>query len=197
MPNIYGIVPAAGRSRRMGTQKLLLPFGGSSVIGHVVRTIVAAPVRGLVVVASPDGEAVERAAKEAEAATVVNPDPEADMLSSVRCGLRALPADCDAALVALGDQPTIRPELIAGLIALLDTRVEAIVVPTHTGRRGHPLLIASRWFGDILTRFDGVGLRGLLADHPESVVEVEAGDEAVLHDMDEPQDYARAVQSRP
>lgn len=190
-PNVYAIVPAAGRSRRMGTQKLLLPFAGSTVIGHVVNTLLSSPVRGVVVVTSPDGEAVAVAAKNAGAIVVVNDDPAAEMLTSVRCGIRALPGDCTAALVALGDQPTVRPQLIADMIAA----GASIVVPTFGGRRGHPLLIGSRWFDDVLTRYDGVGLRGLLADHAHQVLELPVADERVLQDMDDPAAYRRAVES--
>src|SRR3954463_1943382 len=101
MPNVYAVVPAAGQSRRMGTQKLLLPFAGTTVVGHVVRTLLSAPVRGVIVVVSPGGTAVAEEARRGGADTVTNARPDADMLNSVRCGIRALPPDADAALVAL------------------------------------------------------------------------------------------------
>jgi molybdenum cofactor cytidylyltransferase len=197
VPKVDAIVPGAGHSRRMGTRKLLLPFAGTTVIGHVVRVLRATPVRSVVVVVPPGGEAIAGAAKDAGACTVVNPDPGADMLSSVRCGVRALPGDCDAALVAPGDQPTLRALLVEQMITAFETAAGGIVVPTHAGRRGHPVLIGSCWFGEILVRYDGVGLRGLLADHPGSVVEVDSGDEEVLHDMDDPEGYARALRAQP
>jgi molybdenum cofactor cytidylyltransferase len=193
MPNVYAIVPAAGESRRMGTQKLLLPFAGTTVIGHVVRTLLAAPVRGAVVVVSPANTGVADEARRAGADTVTNAAPHADMLSSVRCGLRALPAECDAALVALGDQPTIRPNLIADLVLALHDHDGRIVVPVCGGIRGHPLVIAAKWFDEALLRHDGVGLRGLLSAHPDSVVEVPTRDPEVLRDVDDPEAYRRAV----
>jgi molybdenum cofactor cytidylyltransferase len=177
----------------MGTQKLLLPFAGTTVIGHVVRTLVASPVRGVAVVVSPEGTGVADEARRAGAATVFNPTPDGDMLSSIRCGLRALPGDCDAALVALGDQPTLRPALVADLVAALHGRSGAIVVPVCGGARGHPLLVAARWFGEVLERHDGVGLRGLLLAHPDRVVEVPTGDAEVLEDVDDPEAYRRAL----
>jgi len=195
MANVYAVVPAAGQSRRMGTQKLLLPFGGTTVVGQVVRTLRAAPVRGVVVVVSPAGIDVTDEVRRAGAETVVNPGHDADMLSSVRCGLRALPPDCDAALVALGDQPTLRAGLVAAMIESLDSRAGGIVVPAHNGVRGHPLLIAANWFDDILSRYDGVGLRGLLVAHPNAVVEVPTSDAQVLDDVDDPEAYGRAVQT--
>ena len=191
--NVYAVVPAAGRSRRMGTQKLLLPFGGTTVIGQVVTTLRASPVAGVVVVTSAHDPAVAAAARDAGAVTVTNDDPAGDMLGSIRCGVRALPAECDAALVALGDQPTLRPELVGGLLEAAAARPDALVVPAYNGRRGHPLLIPSRWFGEVLTRHDGVGLRGLLAYHPQDVLEFMVSDEWVLHDVDDVRAYAAAL----
>jgi molybdenum cofactor cytidylyltransferase len=133
--------------------------------------------------------------RRAGAETVVNPGHDADMLSSVRCGLRALPPDCDAALVALGDQPTLRAGLVAAMIESLDSRAGGIVVPTHDGARGHPLLFAATWFDEILSRYGGIGLRGLLTAHPDAVVEVPVGDAQILDDMDDPEAYRRAVQT--
>lgn len=197
MNSVYAVVPAAGQSRRMGTQKLLLPFAGSTVIGQVVKTLRSAPLKGIVVVVSPDGDAVASEAVAAGASTVINPDSDADMLSSVRCGIRGLPADADAALVALGDQPTLEASLVASLLEASNARADPIVVPVHGGARGHPLLVASRWFGDVLTRYGGTGLRGLLSEQADSVVELRVEDVWVLRDIDYPADYCAAVERAP
>lgn len=194
MNAVYAVVPAAGRSVRMGTQKLLLPFAGSTVVGHVVKTLRAAPVKGVVVVVSREGGAVAAEAVAAGASTTVNPDPEADMLSSIRCGIRALQGDAEGALVALGDQPTLRAALVGTMLQACAGRSDAIVVPVHNGTRGHPLLIGSRWFGDVLDRFDGVGVRGLILEQANSVVELDVDDEWVLRDMDNPSAYRAAVE---
>ena len=194
-PSVYAVVPAAGQSRRMGTQKLLLPFAGSTVIGHVVKTLRSAPVSAVIVVVAAEASAVAAEALAAGAATVVNPDPEADMLSSVRCGIRALPAEAQGALVALGDQPTLKTSLVASMLDASAGRPDAIVVPVYNGARGHPLLVGSRWFREILTRFDGVGMRGLLAEQRDSVVELCVDDEWVLRDVDDPEAYRQALRA--
>jgi molybdenum cofactor cytidylyltransferase len=193
MRNIHAIIPAAGRSRRMGTQKLLLPFAGTTVIEHVVHGVRAAPVRGVIVVVSDEAGDVAAAARRAGAEIVVNPEADSEMLDSVRWGLRALPADCDAALVALGDQPTVRPEMIREMIV----GGGEIVVPVRGERRGHPILFTGRFFGDVLKHYDGVGLKGLLAEHPGHVRQIAVNDDAVLEDMDDPEAYRRALGSVP
>ena len=195
MKNVYAIIPAAGRSRRMGTQKLLLPFGGTTVIQHVVARLSAAPLRGVIAVVSDAGNAVAQAAARAGAVLVVNADPDGDMLSSVRAGLRALPRDCDGALVALGDQPTVRTPLVSALLDEFARHPASIVVPAHAGRRGHPVLFPSKCFADVLSRYEGVGLKGLLEEHAARVRELPVDDETVLHDVDDPQGYARALTS--
>ena len=102
-----------------------------------------------------------------------------------------------AALVAPGDQPAVRPGLVSSMLAALETGRGSVVVPTHAGRRGHPVLIASRWFGEILTHYDDVGLRGLAAAHPDAVTELRVDDEWVLSDIDDPDAYRRALESQP
>src|ERR1041384_2622526 len=107
MSVVCGIVLAAGKSVRMGAQKLLLPFGGQTIIGHIMDQVGAA-VDHLYVVVSHRSDLVSRALEGKSVVVGTNPDPQGDMLSSVRTGLRSLPGNCQAVLVALGDQPAIQ-----------------------------------------------------------------------------------------
>ena len=188
---ICAIVLAAGLSRRMGTQKLLLHFGGQTMIAHVVDRICASVVDHVFVVVGPDGEEVARAVSDRPVTVVVNPQAASEMLDSVRCGLRALLEGCEAVLVALGDQPSITAELIDAMVAVYASG--RIVVPTHAGRRGHPLLLSSQYRHEILNSFGNTGLRGLLQAHPEAVFEFPVSDPMVLSDVDYPEDYRRAL----
>jgi molybdenum cofactor cytidylyltransferase len=115
------------------------------------------------------------------------------MLSSVRCGLRALPPDCEAVLVALGDQPSITADLVGRMVSAFHTSARAIVVPVYGGHGGHPILFSTRYRQEVMTRFDDVGLRGLRQAHPEDVLEVDAPDSSVLADLDYPADYRREL----
>jgi molybdenum cofactor cytidylyltransferase len=187
------IVLAAGRSRRMGTQKLLLPFGGVPLIRHVVEQVAAAPPRQLLIVVANDRAAIEAAVVGIPASIVVNPNPDGDMLSSIRAGLRELLDEGQGILVVLGDQPAIRTEVIDELRKAYETSGAGIVVPAHEGRRGHPILFSSKYRREILTQFDDVGLRGLVEAHPQDVHEVAVADESILSDMDVPEDYQREL----
>jgi molybdenum cofactor cytidylyltransferase len=186
------IVLAAGRSSRMKTQKLLLPFGGGTVIGYIVDQLLGSALDEVVVVVGHDGERVAEALASRAVRVVTNPDYASGMLSTVRCGLRAL-APCDGVLVALGDQPAITSALVDELVGAFARAGKGILVPLHDGMRGHPPLFAARYQDELLTRYDDVGLRGLLTAHPEDVLELSVPTDAVLSDMDYPEDYQQEL----
>lgn len=189
---IRAILLAAGRSRRMGTQKLLLPYGGTTVVGHITDQLVVSDLDGLVGVVRSWNDRVGRELSGRGVTIVENPDPEGEMLSSVRCGLRMLPPG-EAVLVVLGDQPSITTGLVDAMLDAWGQTDMGIVVPVHEGRRGHPVLFSDNYRGEILTSFEQVGLRGLLREHPEDVFELDVPTGAVLSDMDYPGDYRREL----
>ncbi len=194
---IVAIVPAAGLSRRMGVQKQLLPFAGTTVIGHIVDELRRSRIDEVCVVVGHEADRLRAALDGRSVRIVVNPDYErGDMLASIRCSLTEMPSTCRAILVALGDQPAIRAELVNAAIDCFSTCGRGIVVPIHAGRRGHPLLIDIRYRHEILTGLDDVGLRGLLTAHAEDVCEWPASNDGVLSDMNYPEDYRRELARR-
>jgi len=190
---IAAIVPAAGRSRRMGKPKLLLPLTGTTMIGCVVDALLDASIDVVLVVVRPDDAPLRAAVADRRVTLVTNPDPDGDMLSSVRCGLLALPAGTETVLVTPGDQPGLSAALVRDLIAAYRASDRGILVPVHAGHRGHPLLFSARYRDEILSRFDGLGLRGLLLTHPDEVRQWPTSDAAVLEDLDRPDDYRRVL----
>jgi molybdenum cofactor cytidylyltransferase len=193
--NIAAIILAAGRSRRMGTQKLLLPLAGQTVIGHIFDQVVGAGVGHIYVVASVDRQAVTEVLGGHDFTLVENPNPDGDMLSSIRCGLRALPANIDAALICLGDQPGIQTALVVQLLRLYEQSKCGIALPIASGKRGHPVMLSSKYFGEVLADFDDVGLQGLLQAHPDDICFLAVDDPDQLSDMDYPPDYERAIRN--
>ncbi|MHC4558950.1 MAG: nucleotidyltransferase family protein [Planctomycetota bacterium] len=190
---ICAIVLAAGRSRRMGVQKLLLPFGGKTVIAHIVDQLLASTIGKVHVVVGHQGTRISRELSGRPVSIVNNPNYKSGMLSSVRCGLRELPRECKAVLVALGDQPSITSKLIDQMLKSFADTEKRILVPLYDGKRGHPILFSEFYRTEILTHYDNLGLRGLLHAHSDDVFELTVSTSAVLSDMDCPEDYRREL----
>ncbi len=192
---ICALVLAAGRSERMGTQKLLLPLGGKPVITRIVDALQPSPVQQTFVVVGREGERIQLALQNRTVSFVTNPDFAGDMLGSIRCGLRALPTRCEAVLIVLGDQPNLTAQLVGELITAFHQSGRGIIVPAHAGHGGHPVLISIRYREELLHQFAGAGLRGLLEAHRDDVFRLEVPAAAVLEDMDTPEDYERHVRA--
>ena len=194
---ISAIVLAAGRSSRMGLQKLLLPFAGKTVITHIVDQLLASVIDKVYVVVGHEPERMAEQLSDRPVSIVTNPNYDSGMLSSIRCGFKALPPDCDAALIALGDQPGITSKLVDNMVRSFNKTDKGILVPLHDGTRGHPIIVAKHYQTEILTRYDDIGLRGLLHAHPDDIFELSVSTSSVLFDMDYPEDYLRELSKLP
>ncbi|HXE27240.1 MAG TPA: molybdopterin-binding/glycosyltransferase family 2 protein [Stellaceae bacterium] len=197
-PRIAGIILAAGRSSRMGAMnKLLIPIDGKPMVRRAAEAVLAAQLTPVVVVTGHQREQVEEALKGLSVTFLNNKDFATGMSTSLRVGLDAVPAECDAALVALGDMPLITAAEISQLVnAFNPVEGRAIVVPTRRGKRGNPVLWARRFFGEMTAAGGDVGARHLFDAYPEAVVEVEMAGDGVLTDIDTPQALARLAAAR-
>ena len=187
----YAVVPAAGRSSRLGRDKALLPFGESRVLDMLVGNLRAGGVDRLVVVAAPgDRRLVEHCARKS-LDTVVNDRVSDGMLSSVRLGLGALPNDLTAAdtvMVCPVDFPALRQDTVSRLLSGLAGSSRQLAVPVFRGRRGHPLVFRADLVAEVHALDPAVGLRALLDSRP--YLEVETEDPGVRRDLDTWLDYA-------
>jgi molybdenum cofactor cytidylyltransferase len=186
---IWAIVLAAGESKRMGRPKQVLPFGQSTILETVLDRVLASPVDGTLVVLGAAADKVAPLLAKVAVEIVMNADFRRGMLSSVQRGIRALPASARAALIFLGDQPAIGPETAGRVVAAYRASGRGLVFPVHAGRGGHPLLIDLKYRAEIDGLSSGIGLRELLARHPDDVLRVEVEDPGVILDIDTPEDY--------
>jgi acyl-CoA thioesterase len=187
------IVLAAGEARRFGAQKLLMPFGETTVLGAVVTALAAAGAAPIVVVVGTGEAGVAEALDGMPATLVRNPDPTRGMVSSVRVGAEALPAGIDCFLLALGDQPRVQPADIARLLQAQRETGKGIVLPTYRGKRGHPLLFRGHYRGEILALTDDQTLRDVVHGHADDLLEVPCESDACVRDIDTREDYAEEV----
>jgi molybdenum cofactor cytidylyltransferase len=187
---IWAVILAAGESRRMGTQKLLLPYGKTTVVEAIVRTALDSSVDGTVVVLGADKEKVRKTLKSYPVSFAVNRDFRRGMLSSIQVGFESLPGEAGAAVLMLGDQPAVPFDVVDGLVSKYRENGRGIIIPVYRARRGHPILIETGYRREILGLDPGVGLRQLIQAHAQDIIEVEVSSPAVLKDMDNPEDYA-------
>lgn len=186
---IWAVILAAGESRRMGTQKLLLAFGETTVVGAVVGTALASRVDRVLVVLGADKDEVREEIELLGINFVVNENFAEGMLSSVQAGFRALPADAEAVVVMLGDQPFLPARVVDAVVEAFRRSGKGIVVPAFQGRRGHPVLVDLKYRDAVLALDPADGLRRLMHAHPEDIFEAEVEDANILRDMDVPEDY--------
>ena len=183
------VVLAAGQSRRMGRHnKLLETVDGEPMVRHAVRAAAsAADGRPVVVVTGHEREAVEAALSGHDVAFAHNPEYGAGLSTSLARGVAALPPGIEGAIVCLADMPGVRAEHLERLRDAFDPGAgAAICVATRRGKRGNPVLFASRFFPEIRDVEGDVGARHLVGAYAELVREVEMPDDSVLLDIDSP-----------
>jgi molybdenum cofactor cytidylyltransferase len=181
---VAAVVLAAGAAQRFGAPKLMMPFGGSTVIGCVVAALEQAQIDPIIVVAGTRTPEIAEALKSTRAQIIRNPDPGRGMLSSVRVGVASLSEQLDRFLLSLGDQPRLQPRDILHLLAEHRRSGKAIAVPTHLGKRGHPVVFHQHYRKRILALDDDHTLRDVIHSAPDDVVEVELASDAVIRDID-------------
>lgn len=185
---VWGLILAAGASRRMGQPKLLLPLpGGMTALARAVAPHLEAGLARVVVVLGCDAVAVEAGAglpDDPRLRVVSNPAWEEGMASSLRCGIRACGV-ADAVLVALGDEPGVTVSRLERLLAGWSPGTP-VVVPVHQGRPSRPVLFARSLFPELLRLTGDEGGRRVVRRHWSRAVQVEA---EPLLDLDTPADY--------
>ncbi len=190
---ITGLVLAAGRSERMGTPKQLLPFGSVTLIEQVVRTLNRSRLgKDVVVVLGHRATDIVERISGLPVRLAYNPDPEGDMVSSIRCGLAYIEPE-QAFLVALGDQPLVTTEIVNRLIAEYERLPEGMVLPVHDGKRGHPMILSPAYREEILFESMPGGLKTLRDRHAGSVRTVPVDTDGILVDLDYRSDYEKAL----
>ncbi|MBL6617807.1 MAG: molybdopterin-binding/glycosyltransferase family 2 protein [Reyranella sp.] len=195
-PRVAVLVLAAGRSTRMGSNKMLADAEGQPLVMHAVKAALASQAVEVVVVLGNMADEVRAAIEKAIPAKsrlrfVVNPDFAEGLSTSVRTGIGALGKDIDAAVVQLGDMPGVSAPLLDRLMAAFSpVEGRSICVPTVGGKRGNPVLWARRFFPEMATLSGDSGAKHLIGEHADLVCEVEMTGEAAVTDIDTPEALA-------
>lgn len=193
MGEIWAIVLAGGESRRMGTPKMLLPFWGSTMLGRVIDNVTASRIDHTLVVLGAEKDRIGELLNKRPVSVCYNANYIEGMLSSVKCGIKHLPESCRAFLVFQGDQPLILPSTTDKLIDAYLESAKGIMMPVFDNKRGHPLLIDSRFIADVMQLDNNYGLSGLAEKMPGEVSAIEVDDPGILRDFDTPEDYNKEI----
>jgi molybdenum cofactor cytidylyltransferase len=189
------IILAAGRSTRMGRPKLLLPWGQTSVLGHLLEQWDSLGARQVAVVVGLADRGLERELDRLGFSAknrVVNENPELGMFNSIQCAAHWTgwaPGVTHWSIV-LGDQPHLRPASLQALLALSANHSESVCQPARGGRRRHPVLLPRTVFVE-LSSSSAVDLKDFLA--PYEIKTFESDDPGLDLDIDRPADYEKAL----
>ncbi|HEY3372067.1 MAG TPA: nucleotidyltransferase family protein [Prolixibacteraceae bacterium] len=189
MNDIWAIVLSAGLSTRMGTQKLLLPYKGKTIIEKVVENILGSGIERIKVVLGSDGMDVAEALKAMPVNFVLNDHYEEGMHTSVIAGVKALPASALAVLIFLGDQPFIPSSVSEQVVEGWRNSKKGIVIPLFDGKRGHPPLYDLKYRHELTILNPALGLRSVAKKFPDDIYEVETSCAEIVRDIDTKNDY--------
>jgi molybdenum cofactor cytidylyltransferase len=192
---ITAVILAAGEGKRMGqTTKQLLTWRQTTVLGQTIANALAGSVHDVIVVTGHEAAAITAVAQAAGVNTVYNPHyATGEMLSSLKMAVAHLPASIQAVLVMLADQPLVGPDIIDQLLSAYWRGEGDLIAPTFGGQRGNPVLIGRAYFGELLALPDGAAPRDLLRRHQNRLHLVPVSSEAILIDLDRPEDYEQAA----
>jgi len=174
------IILAAGASTRMGSPKALLPFRSSNFLGHLTGRL-ALHCSPVIVVAGAHLLPASPAAR-----LVINPQWPEGQLSSLQCGLRALPPGVSSVLFTLVDHP----DPADGTIVSLLRSPRLIAIPVHEGRRGHPVFFQAPLIPELLALAPAESAKQVFSRHARDTEYITVDDPAVTDDVDDPEALA-------
>jgi molybdenum cofactor cytidylyltransferase len=186
-----GLILAAGESRRMGFPKALLNFRGETFLDRLIR-ILSACCSPVIAVLGAEAERIRAGLRSASSARiVVNPDFRMGQITSMQCGLRAVPADARGVLFTLVDHPNPSDATIRALVAAH----APIVIPCYQGRRGHPIWFSRDLVPEFLALPAASSARTVLERHSAGIRYLDGDDPGILDDVDDPEAYRRLTES--
>jgi molybdenum cofactor cytidylyltransferase len=191
------VLLAAGRSSRMGRPKLLLPWSGTSVLGHLIDQWQALKAEQVAVVSAADDSLIQAELDRLGFSAndrVLNAAPERGMFSSIQCAAQwpGWRADLTHWAIVLGDQPHISRETLQTIVAFSAANPERICLPKQGGHRRHPVVLPRQLFVQ-LPDCEAIDLKAFLESLPIPAAICELNDPALELDIDTPDDYDRAV----
>ncbi|GAH79831.1 unnamed protein product, partial [marine sediment metagenome] len=142
---ISALLLAAGESKRMGRQKLLLPFGTSTIIEQTIDNLLNSRADEIIVVVGYRAQELVTKIGRKPLKIAVNPHYQQGMSASIIAGLNLIDNNAKAVMIALADQPGISSKIIDKLIAEFRQDNKGIAIPVYQGNRGHPVIFSIKY----------------------------------------------------
>jgi molybdenum cofactor cytidylyltransferase len=187
---IAGILLAAGTSSRMGSNKMLFPLEGESVLRRAVRRALAGGLSPLIVVLGHESDKAWSQIEDLPCQWALNPMYRDGINSSVKAGILAVQRAARAAMVMLADMPFVTSEMIATMIERYRASEAPLVISDYAGVNAPPMLYDRSLFPEILV-MEGEGCGRQVVKRHRDEAEVLAWPESALADLDVPEDYER------
>ena len=188
---MVGIVLGAGASKRLGRPKQTLPFGDTTLLGHVLRNVEGSSLeRVVLVVGGAADEALAQVAPR-RAEVVLNDAYGSGCASSLLAGLDAA-GDVEAVMLLLGDMPGVEPAVVDRVASAWDERRPWAAVTSYRGELGHPFVFSAEAFGALRELHGDKAVWKLIERHPQRVERIEV-DRELPRDVDTWADYEAAL----
>jgi molybdenum cofactor cytidylyltransferase len=183
----------------MGSPKALLEFGGETFLDRLIL-ILGQSCSPVIVVLGYEPHRIKTGLSDAAMATfVTNPDYTRGQLSSLQCGLAAVPEPAEGVMFIPVDHPAVRPSTVASIARRFQERSpeELLVVPRFEGQRGHPVCVSSELIPEFLALPEGAQARDVVHGHLKQTAYLEVDDPGVLKDIDDPASYFLITGQKP
>ena len=199
---VFGVVPAAGQSRRMGQPKQLMPVDGRPMLLVVIDSLLGGGIDGLAVVTGSDLVARLNLTQRADLQTVVNDDAASAMIDSVLMGIESLESahglrPADGLLVLPADHPGVGADLIRACADAYRAQPQRLIVATYRAQRGHPLVFPFEFVPELRQLAHTGGLNQLLDTRRDRLVELDCRHAGVVGDLDTLDDYRQLGEPPP
>lgn len=185
---------AAGESSRMGRDKALLDFRGSTFLNHLISLFLPR-LHPVIVVLGHHADLIRRSITGdlrfagAEPRIIVNSEYQSGMLSSFQAGIRALPPSAKAAMFTLVDHPAVRETTLDRLLEEFQASGKPVVIPRYEGRRGHPVLTSRAVLEEMLDLPLESSPKSVIHGHKAETRFLDVDDPGVVKDIDSPFEY--------
>lgn len=184
------VLLAAGFSRRMARDKLLLPYRGTTLLRHAALQALGVPNSRLLVAIGKNQEQRLAALQGLDFAVVTVDRPEEGLSASLRAALAAVNPACEAVVLSLADLPLLRTAHYQMLLDAYLVRPGAYRLADTDRRPGHPVILPASSVSSLSDLTGDTGARALFDLHPPELI---VSGPAAVTDIDTPEDYARLI----